>query len=501
MKPSEGRGQIESSRPADASSPARGGARRHQPLPRGPQALPREQVAAHQRERLFAAMIECIDERGFVASTISDLVERAGVSRRTFYEHFDNKEECLLATYDMLFAELVEGIAGVQTDDGDWLRKVEAVVEAIFEVTVRRPDAARLVCVELAAAGPAGVGRWDAGGAMLASFIAHELDGRSAGEQGCIPDPVARAIVGALRNILFARVRRRRSRRTLRAELTKILPELIEWIGSYHPSPEGVLHARSPEGPPEGQGGAIDQLRAGERQSHPPASLRGGRAPGTLSLSPSWSARGLPRGEHNLPRGFVAHNQRERIFDAIAKRTAAGGYRELGLEDIAAGAAVSLQTFYEHFESKEEAFLATYEVGHAKAIAAVRRALDLRLDWTANVRLGMRALLEFLASEPAFARLACVEILIAYPHVATRLDEANWSFAELLDLRLDASLPSRMPSTLVGEAIVGGIFELLHDHILHGRTDRLRELTEHATYIALAPLIGGEAAWAAASGD
>lgn len=457
---------------------------RRRALPRGPQALPREQVAADQRERLFAAMIECIDERGFVASTISDLVERAGVSRRTFYEHFENKEDCLLATYDTLYEELVAGIGGVRDVDGDWLGGVEAVIAAIFEATVRRPDAARLVCVELAAAGAPGIARWDEGGAMLASFIARDLARRGADDARCIPDPVARAIVGALRNVLFARVRGKRSRRSLRAQLAKVLPELVGWVASYHPSPSVVPLSPAALAPRE-----------------QPARHRGGRAPGTLSLPPSWSARGLPRGEHNLPRGFVAHNQRERIFDAIAKRTAADGYRELGLEQIVAEAAVSLQTFYQHFESKEEAFLATYEVGHAKAVGAVRRALDLERDWTANVKLGIRALLEFLAGEPAFARLACVDILIAYPHVASRLDEANWSFAELLDLRPDETLPSRLPSSLVGEAIVGGIFELLHDYILHGRTSELPELTEHATYIALAPLIGSERAWAVASGS
>lgn len=470
---------------AQAAAASTGASRSAPALPRGPQALPREEVAANQRERLFAAMIQSVDERGFVASTISDLVERAGVSRRTFYEHFDNKEQCLLATYDLIFAELVTGIGNVDTSSQDWLSQIEAVMKAIFAITVQRPDAARLVCVELAAAGPPGIERWAQGGAMLAQLIAHDLHpggptaaARTAGREGCVPDPIARAIVGALRNILFARVRRKRSPRALRTQLAKVLPELVAWVGSYYPSPAPV-----PQQPP----------------ARPFTPLSGGRAPGTLSLSPSWSAKGLPRGEHNLPRGFVAHNQRERIFDAIAKRTAADGYRDLGLEDIAAEAAVSLQTFYQHFENKEEAFLATYEVGHAKTIAAVRSSLDLRRDWTANVKLGVRALLEFLASEPAFAHLACVDILIAYPHVASRLDEANWSFAELLDLRVGAAAPSRMPSTVVGEAIVGGIFELVHDYILQGRTASLPELTEHATYIALAPLIGADAAWAAAS--
>ncbi len=59
-------------------------------LPRGPQALPREQVAEHQRRRLFEAMVQTVNDKGFVASTISDLVKQAGVSRRSFYEHFEN---------------------------------------------------------------------------------------------------------------------------------------------------------------------------------------------------------------------------------------------------------------------------------------------------------------------------------------------------------------------------------------------------------------------------
>jgi AcrR family transcriptional regulator len=196
------------------------------------------------------------------------------------------------------------------------------------------------------------------------------------------------------------------------------------------------------------------------------------------------TTRGLPPGEHNLPRGFVSHNQRERIFDAIARCTATNGYPELGLEAIAAEASISLQTFYQHFANKEEAFLATYEVGHAKAVAAVSHALDLRLPWAKNVKIGARALLQFLASEPAYAHLACVDVLIAYPRLARRLEQANHSYAELLDFRIDTQAPSRMPSQIVGEAIIGGIFELIHDTILQGHTNQLPNLTKQVSYIA-----------------
>jgi AcrR family transcriptional regulator len=421
-------------------------------------------------------MVRAVDEKGFVATTISDLVEHAGVSRRTFYEHFENKEQCLLLTYDMLVETMTKRLAAIDASAGQGLQRIEAVLRALFDLAVERPDAARLVCVELAAAGPPGVERWADGSERLARFIGQVF--ADAQGPGRVPEPVARAMVGALRKILYSRVRRKRSSRALRSELTKLLPDLVAWISSYYPSPTGV-----PDRP---------QARGARRR------LLSGRAPGSLTLAPSWSSQGLPPGEHNLPKGFVSHNQRERIFDAIAQCTAERGYPDLGLEDIAAGASISLQTFYQHFANKEEAFLATYEVGHAKAVAAVSRSLDLRLDWAENVKIGARALLEFLASEPAYAHLACVDVLIAYPHVARRVDEANHSYAELLDFRLNASAPSRMPTPVVGEAIVGGIFELLHDYILHGRTAHLPDLAEHVCYIALAPFIGAEAAWTAA---
>jgi AcrR family transcriptional regulator len=221
--------------------------------------------------------------------------------------------------------------------------------------------------------------------------------------------------------------------------------------------------------------------------------LQGGRAPGTLAPSPQWAPRGLPRGEHNLPRGFVAHNQRERIFDAVANLTAAKGYQALSLEEIVSEAAISLQTFYEHFAGKEEAFLATFEMGHAKAMAAVNRSLDLRLTWAQNVRRGASALLEIIASEPAIAHLACVDILIAYPHVAARVREANLSYIELLDIGPADSYPN-MPAAVVREASVGGIFELLHDYVLRGHTERVIELLDYVIYLIVTPFAGREAA-------
>jgi AcrR family transcriptional regulator len=443
---------------------------RERGLPRGPQALPREQVAADQRERLYEATIKAVDEHGFVATTISDLVANAGVSRRSFYEHFQNKEECLLATYDALIERLTTRIVQAYDPEEEWTGQIESIVRALFEASSDRPDAARLISVEMGAAGPVGIERWARNAEQLARFFKYVFEQAPGPET--VPEPVARAIVGGLRTILYSRLRHERSSRSLKSELQKLTPDVVTWIVGFYPTPEGIPDRPRPK-----------------RHGH----LQGGRAPGTLSPSPRWAPRGLPRGEHSLPRGFVAHNQRERIFDAVANLTAAKGYPALSLEEIVAEAAISLQTFYEHFDNKEEAFLATFEMGHSKATSAINRSLDLRLSWALNIRRGLTALLEFLASEPSIARLACVDILIAYPHVAGRVNEANFSYIELLDIGPEDTYPN-MPAPVMREASVGGIFELLHDYILHERTQRLTELIDYVMYIAITPFAGAEIA-------
>ena len=416
-------------------------------------------------------MVQAVNERGVVATTISDLVARAGISRRTFYEHFDNKEDCLLATYDAVVESEVQRLLGVYASTEGWLERLEAMIRELFAAIADRPDAARLICVEMGASGAAGVQRWAEGATRFERFISRGFE--EAPGPGTIPDPVARAIVGALRKIIYSRVRAERSSKALKLELMRLVPELMGWIAAYYPTPPTVprrVIARKPR------------------------RLEGGRAPGSFSPPTPWAMRGLPRGEHNLPRGFVIFNQRERIFDAIARLTASGGYQALSLEDIAAAAAVSLQTFYSHFENKEEAFLATYEVGHSRAKAAVNRALATQTEWIGGVRAGILALLEFLASEPALAHLACVDILIAFPHVAGRVEEANATYTQLLDLDLAGGSPASSTPPFVSEAIVGGVFELLHDYILRDQTRRLPELADHVSYIVLTPFIGAEAA-------
>jgi len=443
-------------------------------LPRGSQALPREQVAADQKSRLLRAMIDSVGEKGYRATTIADLVGRAGVSRKTFYEHFANKQECLLATFDMIAEDGRQRARDAYRQAGGEGREeaVEAAIRALFEATIDNPGAARLNMVEIVAAGPAGIERRERAIAQYRRFV-HGILQRDPGDE-TVPDAVVRAVVGGLSRIIYSRVRHGR-----RAELRQLVPDLMRWVTCYRPTP--ALLARGEELETAAPGG-------------PGQLVGGGRAPGTLASS-SGGDLGLVRGSmNNVLRSFASHSQRERIVDAVANLTAAGGYADLTVEKLAAEAAMSLQTFYEHFKNKEEAFLFTYEVGHARALALVERAYAAQSDWPSGVKAANAALLQYLGSEPAFAKLALLHMLIATPRTAERANAGISEYLSVLEPGFEETSEHRRPPAITIEAIGGGLFELMYHYVMRDRVHEMPMAITHATYIALAPFIGPEQA-------
>ena len=71
-------------------------------------ALPREEAERNQRERLFAAMVATVAEKGYEATTVADLVKLSGVSRSAFYRHFEDKQECFLTAAEALIEPTLE---------------------------------------------------------------------------------------------------------------------------------------------------------------------------------------------------------------------------------------------------------------------------------------------------------------------------------------------------------------------------------------------------------
>jgi AcrR family transcriptional regulator len=198
----------------------------------------------------------------------------------------------------------------------------------------------------------------------------------------------------------------------------------------------------------------------------------------------------VPRGEGNVSRSFVIHNQRERILDALANLAAAKGFAATTIPAIVQEAAVSVQAFYEHFSGKEDAFLVAYEIGHRKGLAIVERAYESQKEWPAAVRAGIAALLEFLASEPAYAHLALIDALTASPKAAAVAHEGINAYAAMLEPGLQAGTNGHAQTAIAMEATAGSLLELCFVYVAGERTRELPGLTEFASDIALCPFVG-----------
>jgi AcrR family transcriptional regulator len=200
----------------------------------------------------------------------------------------------------------------------------------------------------------------------------------------------------------------------------------------------------------------------------------------------------LPPGRHGLPREFVIHNQRERLIAGLAEAVAENGYAGTTIAHITRHAAVSRRTFYEHFESKDECFVAAYDTVMAELRERIAEAFDEQDEWPEAVRAGIGAMLRFLASEPNLARLCMVEALVAGPVVVERYDAAIQSLVPYFEAgrkgRSKAVLSRLSPST--EEALVGGMVSLVSRRIIAGKTDELESLLPDLVEFTLTPYLG-----------
>jgi AcrR family transcriptional regulator len=117
----------------------------------------RAQAAASQRDRLLVAMAESVVEHGYAGTRVADVIAAAGVSRRAFYEHFHDLEDCLLATYqrgvEVLATLLGEVLAEHQ--GAEWRDLIDALLTTYLGTLSSEPVFAQVAMVEVLGAGPA----------------------------------------------------------------------------------------------------------------------------------------------------------------------------------------------------------------------------------------------------------------------------------------------------------------------------------------------------------
>jgi AcrR family transcriptional regulator len=234
-----------------------------------------------------------------------------------------------------------------------------------------------------------------------------------------------------------------------------------------------------------------------EPASTEPASTKPGAVPGLPGSRPATGpGRALPRGRHDLPREFVARTQRDRLIDAMARTVAERGYAGTSLNDICSAAGVSTRAFYELFADKESCFLATFEMGVGLLQRSVHASYEQPGHWPDRMRRGLETLLQILAAEPAFAAFAMVEVLAAGPRAMQSRRELLDDYLRFFD---EAPHPAALPTVpgVVAEAVVAGVYGIIHDYVESGRTAELPARLPELTYFVLSPFLGPAAAAAA----
>ena len=176
-------------------------------FPSGIRSLPSDLVSAVQRERLLAAMLRATAELGYREVSVQDVLERAGVSRPTFYEHFENKEACFLAAFDNAAARLRTRLETAGEDGENWRQRLRLSLEELLRFVSGDPDAAMSLIVDARAACPPALERRD----ELLDHFASCLDTqvRAEADPANAPSAIAAAgIVGGIEALLYSRLNR-----------------------------------------------------------------------------------------------------------------------------------------------------------------------------------------------------------------------------------------------------------------------------------------------------
>jgi AcrR family transcriptional regulator len=200
--------------PAD---PGRGAARRAGSPRRGPDQLPSGRhgllpsfVAANQRERILSAVAEATAELGYADMSVEAIIARAGVSRRTFYEHFKNKEDAFLAAYDAAVHEIIRQVQRAYLQQAIALERLRAGIGAFLQFLASEPKIARMGVVEILAAGPQALARRNDALRLFAGIIEDNI--RQLVPSIHRPALTAETIVGGIYEVVFSRILAGRTR-------------------------------------------------------------------------------------------------------------------------------------------------------------------------------------------------------------------------------------------------------------------------------------------------
>jgi AcrR family transcriptional regulator len=403
---------------------------------------PREEAERNQRERLFAAMVATVAEKGYEATTVADLVTLSGVSRSAFYKHFDDKQACFLAAVEAMVDPTLRRLGADETAPAG-IERAQKAFASLIELIVSQSAASKMCIVEIYAAGPEGAALVDRTLDSATALAAQLLE--QVPERQGMPVELVRAIVGGIQKVIHKRLYRGQEE-----ELLDLVPQLWEWLFCY-PVPPGPL-------------------RATRRRS----------------------VKALPFKDRQ-----ALANPAERVLRALAAVVGEKGYPDTTVAEIVERAETSQRTFYEHFKNKEDAIVAALDSGSAHMLAAALPAFRRAPDWEHAVHDTIEAMFAFGAEEPEYARMGGVEMYAAGKRALDQREVVTEGMEGLLAPGYELK-PETPP--IAAEAVGGALYSLLYDHVNKKGPETLPDLVPTLVYVTLAPFLSGEDAYEVAIG-
>ncbi len=189
-------------------------------LHRGRHGIPREQVRQQQRIRMLEAMARTVGDKGYAKTTVQDVLERSGVSSKTFYEHFNDKEDCFLQAYDAVVERVMVVVTNEYSRVRRWPDRVQRGLSSFLRFAGDEEDLARMAIVEVLAAGPRARERYEtAVRRFMGFFEAGRIEARHPER---LPTHLSEAVVGGIAATMYHHLI------TGRAEqLPLLLPDLL----------------------------------------------------------------------------------------------------------------------------------------------------------------------------------------------------------------------------------------------------------------------------------
>lgn len=214
-------------------------------LPRGRHGLTRDTVVAQQRRRMIDAVAPVLGRKGYAAMTVEDIATQAGVSRRTFYENFADKDDCFLAAYREAADGLIAAVSAAAVGATTWEERIHRALRTTLRFFATHVDVAHLAVIDVLGAGPAALAARDDALLRLATAVRAEQPLETA--ELTPPLLILQMVAGAVSQSLYAEVLNGRA-----GELEQLLPMLtyLMIVPMYGPV-EAALRAGicSPEDP------------------------------------------------------------------------------------------------------------------------------------------------------------------------------------------------------------------------------------------------------------